>query len=200
MQLFVSLQTKGTVLLVCSLFRVVTCGFVWWLLVVIENGQAITNQKNRPFGYKGKNRPPLTFAVSKCQPWSGHSHRLQTGVPERGDNARVEWRLALTLLWRCRRFRLKPDIISKIRTARSWIGVQHGISRATGKQHKAMCRACGSAGHWHGLSPKFSYHLGASGGDKVVWGNTLGALPHAPVTTACLTAPLFWWHWFLKHE
>jgi len=46
--------------------------------------------------------------------------------------------------------------------------VQHGISLATGKQHKAMCRACGSAGHRHGLSPKFSHHLGASGVDEVM--------------------------------
>ena len=154
--------------------------------------------------FKGKNRPPLTVAVSKCQPWSGHSHRLQTDIPKRGDNARVGRRLALALLWRCRRLRLQPGIISKIRTARSWIGVQHGISRATDKQHKAMCRVCGSAGHWHGLSPELSHHLDASGGDKVVWGNTPGALPHAPVATASyinsLTAPLFWWHWFLEHE
>ena len=144
------------------------------------------------------------YFVGCLQPWSGRSHRLQTGVPKRGDNARVGRRLALALLWRCRRFRLKPDIISKIRTARSWIGVQHGISRATGKQHKAMCRACESVGYRHCLSPELSHHLDASGGDKVVWGNTPGAQPHAPVATASyinsLTAPLFWWHWFLKHE
>ena len=117
----------------------------------------------------------------------------------------IPWKIANYNIFNCKRTVPLVYLIAKepslwFRTARSWIGVRHGISRATGKQHKAMCRACGSAGHWHGLSPELSHHLGASGGDRVVWGNTPGALPHAPVATAFLTAPLFWWHWFLKHE